>query len=753
MSFLLWLLGSGRVPVLLLLLLVTGLLAWPAWQIEVEQDNRSMVTRNPQRLADYEQFRSLFGNDEDLLLSLRVPQLLSREGLAVLSDLTARISALDGVARVWSLSNARYIAAGSWGAEERAVLPDLTPASIGTLAKILAENSYFEGLLISRDRQSAGLVISLQDRRNDPHYRRRLINDLRQLQTEDQAKAQLHLTGVAVQKNDIAAFIQKDQQVILPLVVVVLALILALVFRHPSGVILPLATTAISLIWTMGSYALAGLQLNTITSLLPPVVMVLAVSNCVHLYNAWLHLRGAQSQRRELLAEKVCQLFLPCFFTTLTTALGLFSLSVSQVPAVEQFGLFSALGVCCSFVVSMTLVPIWLSYQRLIPMPRRRDGFGLLRRALEGAAALSIRFPRPVLMVALVLSCAALAGIPHIRNNTDLVGFLKQTAPLAVDTRQIEGQFGGVNLLEFMVSRQDQRPLTSLADIQALQTLEILADAEKQVSSRYSILTLLRPLYQAQYNSLTDLPIDQEQLDQLFALLNLAPDQHLQRKLLSADQRVARISLQLPSMGSQEAVALATRLQHQGEKQLDGRYRLTPTGSFFQIASDSNHLVSDLLRSFLLSLSLVMLSILVLLRSLPLTLLAMIPNLVPILWAVGAMGYAGIDLSTGTAMIGAVVIGLAVDDSIHYLVHYRRVFGGDVIQAVRATTTGTGRALTISSFALAVGFWVGCFGSFWPTIYFSLLVGGTLIAALLCDLLLLPACLILYGPKQREIMP
>jgi predicted RND superfamily exporter protein len=114
------------------------------------------------------------------------------------------------------------------------------------------------------------------------------------------------------------------------------------------------------------------------------------------------------------------------------------------------------------------------------------------------------------------------------------------------------------------------------------------------------------------------------------------------------------------------------------------------------------------------------------------------------------MGYCGIDLSTGTAMIGAVVIGLAVDDTIHYLVHYRRIYAGVASEAVMITTTQTGRALMIASLVLAVGFWVGCFSSFNPTIYFSLLVGGTLLGALICDLLVLPACLILNCPSRKK---
>ena len=567
------------------------------------------------------------------------------------------------------------------------------------------------------------------------------------------AQAELHLTGVGVQKSDVAYFIERDQRVLLPLVVLVLALLLAVVLRHPSGVLLPLAVTAVSMVWTMGGYVLAGYQLNTITSLLPPVLMVLSVSTSVHLYNGWLSLGGDDRERLNRLSASTAELFTPCLFTSLTTALGLVSLCISDVPAVRQFGLFAALGVCFSFVVSFTLVPVWLSFQRIVA-ERRRDGTGFLRRLLEGIANLTFRHPWAVVLVAMSLVGVSLAGVPTIRNNTDLVAFLKKDTPLSVDTRAIDRRFGGVNTLEFMVERRDGSGLRELDDYRRMEAFEQRLRDVEEVTGVLSLVTLLRPLQRAEFGAgELVLPANQDELTVLLDLLAMASDAPLVNKFLSPGHRVARLSVRLPSLGSRDAVELVAGLQKTGEEVFGEGYRLTATGSFHQVVSDSNGLVADMLRSFSLSLALVMLAILVLLRSLRLTLLALIPNLVPLIWCAGVMGFAGIDLSTGTAMIGAVVIGLAVDDTIHYLVQYQRSFRGEPSPAVLETTTRTGRPLTISSLVLALGFWVGCFGSFWPTIYFSLLVGGTLIAALLCDLLVLPAVLVLNCPRRGEMRP
>lgn len=749
-----WLLTRGRPMVMGLLIVSTLFFSVFAARLPVEQDTRSMTSRNPEQVALYDKFRQLFGNDEDLLLSVTHPQLLEPNQLSLLAELTRQISEFEGVVRVFSLSNARQLVAGPYGAEARPLLPEGEPGedSGNRIEAVLQANPHYQGLLISPDRKTAGLIIELEDRSDDADLRRSLISRVRNLIGLYSDRARMHLTGVGVQQSDVASFIQRDQQVILPLVALVLVVMLAGIFRRPSGVILPMLTTGISLIWTMGLYSLSGFELNTITALLSPVVMVLAVSNSVHLYNGWLNLQGQPHQRIELLAGKVNELFIPCFFTALTTALGLLSLTISSVPAVRQFGLFAAVGVMLSFLVALTVLPVGLSF---LPLPgrRHRTGTGLLRWILHRTARLTIRHASKIMGIAVILLVVALFGLPRLQNNTNLIGFLHADAPLAVDTRYIDRHLAGVNVLDFMIVRSDGLPLDRVEDYRRIEQFAKLTTGEAAVAGHFSILTLLKPLHRAESGA-TELALPDNNDDLRYELELMANDaeQSLRQRFIAADRKTARVSIRLHDIGSREAAGLIENFQQQGQQIFGADYRLQPTGSYYRMIDDSNRLVADMIKSFSLSLLLVTLSILLLLRSPWLTLLSMIPNVIPILWTVGVMGYCKIDLSTGTAMIGAVVIGLAVDDTIHYLVNYRRVFTGSVRRAVTITTTRVGRALMIASLVLALGFWVGCFGSFKPTIYFSLLVGGTLIGALICDLLVLPACLVL-GDTGRKVRP
>jgi predicted RND superfamily exporter protein len=192
-------------------------------------------------------------------------------------------------------------------------------------------------MFISADRGTAGILIEIEHRPDDHQYRAALIDALRDLIDEKSGNGvHLHLTGIAAQKHDVSAFIERDQRVLIPLAVVVLGAVLAAFFRRMLGVVLPLAVTGITVAWTLGAYHLAGLSVNAITALLPPVLMVLSLGVSVHIIQGWLEAPAGEPIAR--LRSVLRQLVFPCFFCTATTAIGFASLATSAMPAVQQLG-------------------------------------------------------------------------------------------------------------------------------------------------------------------------------------------------------------------------------------------------------------------------------------------------------------------------------------------------------------------------------------------------------------------------------
>ncbi|PNU18977.1 hypothetical protein C2E25_14940 [Geothermobacter hydrogeniphilus] len=742
------LLGRARLPLLALLALLTGLLALPASRVGIEQDNASMVAAEPLQQESYRHFKELFGRDDLLLLGLQSDDLLSPTGLARLDRLTRDIEQLPGIARVFSLSNARTAIPGPFGAQPAALLPDLAAENFSTrLDERLRQNRELGSRLLSPDRTTAAILAV--PKQTDGNRLQNLVSALRRIGDELPPGNRLYLTGIPVQKADVARAIQRDQRVMIPLSVLVLGLLLLLLFRRPLGVLLPLAVMAISLVWTIGLYSLAGLQLNTVTALLPPVIMVLAVATCIHLLHGWLELAGERGEVRTLLAHRMATLFTPCLLTALTTAIGLFSLTVCDVPAVRYFGLYAGLGALLSFALATTLVPVILSWR---PLPQRHAARPprLLRRGLRRATRLVLWRPAGVLLAAGLLSALALPGLGQIRNNTDLVRFFRPTAPLYADTLALDRSLGGVETIEMMLTRKDGKAFDA-DQLQRLADWQRELQRHPEITGSFGLPDLLGVLWRAENPERTaSLPTDDAQLLDLFDLLSGIGDRQLVRRLVSADLRHTRLSIQLHLLGSAEASRLANELLAEGRSRLGEGISLEATGGFLLMSGDSNRLVRSLLMSFGLSLVLILAALYAAFRSWRLLLVALAPNLIPLLWTGGLMGWFGIDLNTGTAMIAAVTIGLVVDDTIHFLHRYRREQHGYGKPALVRTTLGVGPALVISTLVLALGFWVGVFGSFLPTSWFSLLTGTTLVGALLCDLLVLPAGLLVLERLRRR---
>ncbi|HEY8153553.1 MAG TPA: MMPL family transporter [Myxococcota bacterium] len=747
-----WLLTRGRVPFLCLLLALTAFFGLHAARIDVERNNESLNTRESAQTAVYDRFRATFGSDEDLLLAVAHPNLVSGEGLALVDQLTTRIARLDGVRRVYSLSNAQQVVAGEGGAEMAPVVapPLEDPALPARVRAALARNPDLTGLFVSADGRTAGLLIEIEDRAGDLNYRAALIDALRAIVAEPRAVGvSLHLTGIAVQKHDVSAYIERDQRRLIPLAVAVLALVLASFFRSAPLVLLPLGVTGVTTAWTLGAYALAGFQLNAITGLLPPILMVLSLPVSVHLIQGWLDASGEPDNRASRILGVMRRLLFPCFFCSLTTALGFASLATSNMPAVKQFGVFAALGVALAFAVGMTLVPVGLSFLSPPASAPRSRQHRLIGRLLAASDRAATRHPRRVLGVFCALTAACLAGLPLVHNNTDLIRFLKSDAPLHQDTLFIDEHLGGSNTLEFVVARGDGAPLTSLRDVSRMAAFEQAVLAREHVTGVGSILPVLRQLQRAESGGeALALPADERATAYAFDLLEAAPEQDLIRKLIAQGFTSARFNVRVRAVGTAVAAPLADAILADAQLLFGEGYTVAATGAFYHVARDSNRLVDSQLRSFGLALALVVAAIGVLFRSLRLTFIALVPNLMPIAWTGGLMGSFGIDLSIGTAMIASAVIGLIVDDTIHYMTHYTRIFRGDAAEAIRRTTSEIGPALLVNNLVLALGFWVGCFGSFKPTIYFSLLSGITILSALLCDLLVTPACLRVFDRRR-----
>ena len=707
--------------------------------LRLDPSNAQLFLQQSEAYRVYQRFITRFGSDETILVALHHPKrsLLAPEGIAAVRALTQSLAALPHVASVSSLANAPDMAQFKLTvlgpSVPRLIRQDtLTPDRIARIRR----NPLIIGTLLSGDIHTAGILVQPEDSRDQPERLNLLIASIRQVAAQHATGDwQTYVAGTPLERHDVSAFLARDQQVIVPLVFLLLLALLYGIYRTVRLTLIPLGCVLLSLAWTMGLVGFAGASLNTITSLLPPVIMVVGVSAAIHLLNQFIAALQRGATNADAVADAVHQVGIACLLTSLTTAMGFFSLLVSPVPAVRAFAFFAGGGVLLSFVATMIFVPLALSHGR--PIARERLGAlqrGLidntLTRLLRGVAV----HYRAICIGSGVVLIACLPGIAQLTEGTDIVRALKRDAPLRLSSEFIDRHLTGVNSLELML----QLPATDAN--YAPETIQTILDFSSwlrtlpEITAVHSAWEPLRLTTAAQ-------PGHEAQLSLFATLIPLAvPAQ----PWLDRESHVLRLSARVIAMGSDQFLALTQRVQqHAKATQLEAAV----TGTNYLLAEMSRSLVHTQLRSLLLAVGLILGAITLSLRSWRLGALAAIPNLLPPLIIFGLMGWLGIALSTATTMIASVSLGLIVDDTIHMLYRYdlRRRAGSTVPDAITDAIRHTGRALIITTMVLSLGFWAGTLGSLKPTLHFSLLTGLTLVLALLADLLLMPAVLLAWA--------
>lgn len=696
-----WLLDRGRVPFLLLIGGLTLFFGYHCLQLEVDRDNRSMDADNEAQKSLEAEFRDTFNEGDSILVAINDEGLSTDNGRGRIRELAAELASLEGVERVISAADFDF------------EIPESQ-----------------RGLLLSEDGKMAGVRLILEKFNDEGQKLSALIAKIELIAAEETENGiRVAVTGLPVQKYEVGILVRRDQRVFAPLSLLVLGVVLLFVTRRFSGMLFPLLVSAITICWTLGIYSLCGHSLNMITSLLPPVIMTLSVATTIHIYLDWLH--EAEMENRKRILAAVRNLYRPCLFASLTTAIGFLSLLLSETPAVRLFGMFAALGVAISYLLGVFGIAVGMSFLKppFTNPDESPDHAADAHRVLDFIAGLTVNHPVKIILVALLVGVVGVVGMKRIETDTDLLNFLGGEHALVRDTRFIDEHLAGISRIELFLKTPEGAPL---------ETLDTLIEFEEALGKI-------------------------EHVRQSFGFAGLVPDEvrgmignpvplagvadRIESKAyLNDDLNKTRITVFTDSIGTLEGSSLIESIRETAAETLGESFELGLVGGFYRVIVESNQLVASQLKSFLVAILLILVAIGIVFRSLIYTLLAIIPNVVPLLLTAAVMGFAGIAMSTGTAMIASVVIGIAVDDTIHYLSAYRKSGHAGRAAAIRKTTRSTGFVLLSTTMALSAGFWVAIFGSFQPTIFFALLAGLTMWFALLCDLLVLPAFLRLAAP-------
>jgi predicted RND superfamily exporter protein len=712
----------------------------------------------------YERLRDEFGGTRTLIVAIQAPsrdRLLSDEGFRYLDDLTAAIDRVAVVERVVSLATATVVdarpsddpAEPAW-LDVRALFDDLdaaTPAEVGRRA---IDDELLRGDLISADGTVAAVIVFFDESRVDD-VRARTLDEIRTLVEGGRPEGfAAHYNG-SIEISETYTRVTLDNQLKLtPPILLLTMLALYVMFRSWRITLLTMFSVLVSLVWTLGIYNLLGFSYNVLSSIIVPMTVVLAVADDVHIIQHFGESRRTRTAEQAFIAT-VSHLFAPILGATATTALGMASLGTSQVTAVREFGFGSAIGVSMDFVISMTLVPTMLSW--LTPGVRMAPQEAWFTGPLLAVSRFSVRRAGLVAVVAGVAITWAALGLGRIRVDTNHINFFAADHPLTRSARVIDDRLSGIYTYQVLL----EGPPESLRQPDILRRMDALEDHLRGLAYARKVTGLVDYVKRV-HRELGDgtgergVPDDPSLVSQELFVFTLADQGRIELEQVAAsDYSKAQITVKQASMSSDLLYEQMQHVQQTASEAFAGTpVRATVTGSGHLFATLDTYLVRSQITSFTTAFVTVFGVIFLVFRSWRFGLLAIVPNLFPVLAVFGVMGWFDISLNVATVMLASVALGVVDDDTVHFISRYRRetARGRSAPQAIEAATIYEGRAALTAALVNSSAFAVLALSAYKPTAWFGGLLALTMIVAFLAEVFILPATITLaprlFGPER-----
>ncbi|MBK9287777.1 MAG: MMPL family transporter [Flavobacteriales bacterium] len=728
--------------------------------VRLDYDFEKFFPTSDPELDRYLGFRERFGNDNDFLLvaAERKPSVFDQGFLLKVDSLSARLTRLTDMRSVSSPTRLEEPVITPVGVFN---VPVLRVGSDSTLAADSARiwtddrirEAYFapagDALLIV-----AQTTPDLSKKRSDD-----LLEGVERVMRESGLQG-LHVAGRIHGQYYYIQKMERELVLFLTASILLLAVFLYFGFRSLLGVIVPIGVVGLSILWEVGAMSLFDEPLSILTMLLPTILFVVGMSDVVHLLETFLENVRAGMERRRALAVTYKEAGLPTFLTAVTSAIGFATLGSASIQPLQEFGVYTAIGVMVAFVLAFTLLPALL----LFIDPRR-----MLPRAIESSPwdrwlprlfRWTIRNRVRILIGFGLIMVVSTVGLSRIKVNNYLLEDWPDDDPQKQDFFYFERTFGGVRPFELELTVMDStRTVWDLDVLKQIEAVQTFVHDEQGVRSILSPVTVMRSLNKAANGGGADmlrLPMEAEDARKLARQAEAFGGKEQLRMLVSEDGRTARLSGRKVDEGG---------FVHKGKNAELDRFIAThtdpklvqfrQTGMAYLIDRNNEHLSGQLVGGMGLAILLTAAIMMWFFRDVRMVLVSLLPNLVPLLFIAGVMGFTGIDLKVSTAIIFSIAFGIAEDDTIHMLAKLRLQLleGRSVPYALKRTYLSTGKAVSVTSLMLISGFLTLMLSDFASIFYMGLLITLTLIFAFVAELLLLPALILVMlrsTPKLRK---
>jgi uncharacterized protein len=659
-------------------------------------------------------------------------------------------------------------------------------------SRILSDPTLVGQVVGQRGRHSMILLRANFMSEDDTILVNKKITDIAKSYHDPKLGFDVKISGMPELNGTLKASLLGTLRVLLILSIILMLGMLFYQFRHIIGIIPPLIVVAMAALNTFAMMCVLDMPVTMLSNILPAFIICVGIGDSVHLLSVYRDHFKEHRDPKIATIETVAMTGTPVLFTSLTTMIGLLSFRFASIPAIQEMGTAGAIGVGAACFHSLFFLPIILSFNKnsllgleesplpSTPKPIRKPDW--LDRFIEvisdSQAGLDEQHQiRPesnaerkrrklTLWLGIVVTMIAIFGATKLRVWHSPLAWLPADQPSKIAFDITDQELGGSANLQLLIHGGDR----GMKDIELIKGIEKLKDhINAYIHPEYGqiignsinindIVKETRRALKEGQNESYSLPDTDEELSQLLFLFeNSGPDQL--RKLATNDLSYSQMTVRLKWLEATAYRGLTQYVDHGIKKYIPSHATVSPTGTVYTLVSTVGALLMDLVRSFGAALIVITLIMILMLKGLKLGLLSMVPNLIPIIWLMGFMGFMGITIDMNNILIASIAIGLAVDDTIHLLHHFRIHFeeDRDSFKAINASLRHAGRAMVTTSSILTLGFFAYIFSNMKNIQTFGLLIGLSAALAMLIDLIFAPALLRTFYPRvsisQQKLTP
>lgn len=760
-----------RIALIVFLAVITGFMAYFGRNVKPTFKFVSLVSKQDTAQLDFDRFKETFGDDaSSFVIGFEGKEIYQLENFKKYYKLVQDISKTQGLDTVVGLPNLPRLVANKkakkFSLEPIFLSEPTTQEGLDKKLDYIRSLKVYENQIIEQKTGATILLVSINSDYVNSKARIKIVKSIEKLTLEaceSMTGVVPHFAGLPYVRTSVSTKVQKELTFFLFLALFITALVLFIFFRSLSAVLVPLAVIGVAVVWTLGTLGLFGFKINILTGLIPPIIVIIGIPNCVYLLNKYHQEFVDHGNKIKALSNVIKKIGIVTFITNCTTAIGFIVLVSADISILKEFGIVAGINVFSTFLISVILIPAIFSF---LPNPTTRqlkhlDGVAL-QKLLAWINHIVLEKRSIIYAFTAVVFITSAIGAWKVYSVSYMVDDLPKEDPIKKDLAFFESKFKGVMPLEIVLDTKNKNAFKKRDLMLKIDEFEKFLQERPELTIPVSYLTFIKAANQAYYGddpNFYQVPSNQDKGKILLYLAkstNKKGGKSPMSKFIDTTGQI-RLSIKVADIGSKKMDTLINHIVVPKAREIfeDDKLNIEvkATGTTLLFIKGIKYLIINLRQSLFIAVFLIAVIMALLFRSSRMILLSLTTNLIPLLITGALMGYLDIPLKPSTALIFSIAFGISVDDSIHYLAKFRQeLFANkfDVKTAVSVSIRETGSSMIYTSIILFFGFIIFAGSNFIGTRMLGILTSTTLLMAMITNLVLLPALLMTFDSGKRN---